>query len=79
MRDVSISEFRAKCCAIIETVRNTGQSIQITRFGEPLAVIVPLSIKKHPANWLGRMAGTAEITGDIVGPTGNESDWEAAI
>jgi hypothetical protein len=42
-----------------------------------VAEVVPPSPGERPKNWLGCMAGTAEIVGDIVGPTGSERDWEA--
>ena len=77
MKEVAISEFKAKCLGILEQVRKTRKPIRVTRFGEPVAEVIPPSPKKRPANWLGCMAGTAEIVGDIVGPTGSESDWEA--
>jgi len=38
---IAISEFRAKCYAILEQVRKTRQPIRVTRFGKPLAQIVP--------------------------------------
>ena len=78
MKEVAISEFKAKCLGILEQVRKTRTPIRITRFGVPVAEIVPPSPGKRPANWLGCMAGTARIIGDIVGPTGSEDDWEAS-
>jgi prevent-host-death family protein len=42
MKEIGFSEFRVKCSAILEQVRKTGQSIRVTRLGEPLAEIVPL-------------------------------------
>jgi prevent-host-death family protein len=79
MKEVAISEFKAKCLGILEQVRKTRKPIRVTRFGEPVAEVVPPSPKKRPANWLGCMAGTGRIVGDIVGPTGSESDWEASL
>ncbi len=32
---------------------------------------------KPPASWLGDMAGTGRIEGDIVAPAAEETDWEA--
>ncbi len=78
MKEVPISEFKANCFRILKQVRKTRKPIRITRFGKPIAEIVPTFSAKRPANWLGCMAGTARIIGDIVGPTGDESDWEAA-
>jgi len=77
MKEIAISEFKAKCLGILEQVRKTRKPIRVTRFGEPVAEVVPPSPRKRPQNWLGCMAGTAEIIGDIVGPVGSESDWEA--
>ena len=79
MKEVGIAEFRVKCCAILNQVHKTRRPIRVTRYGAPLAEIVPAvgKKKKRPANWLGGMAGTVKIVGDIVGPTGSISDWEA--
>jgi prevent-host-death family protein len=75
MKEIGISEFRLKCCAVLERVRKTRQPIRVTRYGAPLAEIVPpLSAKRRR---LGGMAGTARIIGDIVGPTGSLDDWKA--
>ncbi len=78
MKEVAISKFKAKCLGILEQVRKTRQPIRVTRSGKPLAEVVPVSTGKRPANWLGCMAGTIRIVGDIVGPTGSENDWEAS-
>jgi prevent-host-death family protein len=47
MKEIRFSEFRARYSAIIEQVRKTRQPIRVTRFGEPLAEIVPLSSAKN--------------------------------
>ena len=77
MKEIAISEFKAKCLGILEQVRKTRTPVRVTRFGVPVAEVVPPSPKKRLASWLGCMEGTARIVGDIVGPTGDESDWEA--
>ena len=77
MKEVAISEFKAKCLGILEQVRKTRKPIRVTRFGKPVAEVVPPSPEQRPKNWLGCMAGTMEIVGDIVGPTGSLDDWEA--
>ncbi len=77
MKEVAISEFKAKCLGMIEEVRKTRKPIRLTRFGKPVAEVVPTTPEEHPKSWLGCMAGTAEILGDIVGPTGSLEDWEA--
>jgi prevent-host-death family protein len=77
MKEVAVSEFKAKCLGLIEEVRKTRKPIRLTRFGKPVAEVVPPSPEKQPGTWLGCMTGTAEILGDIVGPTGSLDDWEA--
>ncbi len=77
MKEVAISEFKAKCLGILEEVRKTRKPIRVTRFGEPVAEVVPPTPKPRRKSWLGSMAGSAEIVGDIVGPTGSFDDWDA--
>ncbi len=75
MKEVAISVFKAKCLGMLEEVRKTRKPIRITRFGEPVAEVVPPSPSKKNGRQLGSMKGTAEILGDIVGPTGSFDDW----
>lgn len=77
MKEIAISEFKAKCLALLEQVRKTKEPIRVTRFGKPVAEVVPPSPTAAPADWLGSMADTMEIVGDIVSPVIEESDWEA--
>ena len=77
MDEVAISEFKAKCLALLERVRKTRQPIRVTRFGKPVAEIVPPSPTAGPGDWLGSMADSTEIVGDIVAPVIEQSDWEA--
>ena len=77
MEEIAISEFKAKCLALLEQVRKTKKPIRVTRFGKPVAEVVPPSPAAEPADWLGSMADTMEITGDIVSPVIDEGDWEA--
>ena len=77
MKEVAISEFKAKCLGILEEVRKTRKPIRITRFGEPVAEVVPSTAEKNKGRKLGGMAGTMKIVGDIIGPTGSLNDWDA--
>ena len=78
MKEVAISVFKAKCLGILEEVRKTRQPIRVTRFGKPVAEVVPPSPAKPTGRRLGTMIGTGKILGDIVGPTGSWDDWEAS-
>ena len=77
MQEIAISKFKATCLSVLENVRKTGKPILVTRFGKPVAEIVPPPLPKRPANWLGDMAGTAEILGDIISPATDEDEWDA--
>jgi prevent-host-death family protein len=78
VKEISISELKAKCFGILEGVRKTRKPIRVTRFGKPFVDIFPIQPKKHSQKRrLGRMAGSAEIVGDIVGPTGSLNDWDS--
>jgi prevent-host-death family protein len=77
MRQLAISKFKATCLGVLEEVKKTRQPVLITRFGEPVAEVVPPSGPPRPAGWLGSMAGTGEILGDIVSPATDPGDWNA--
>ena len=71
-----ISKFKATCLAALERVRRTGRPLRVTRFGSPIADIVPPAPEAPSREWLGSMRGTATIEGDIVGPTGDLGPWD---
>ena len=76
MEQIAISKFKARCLAILEHVRRTRKPVLITRFGEPVAEVVPPPVTPRPKSWLGSMANTGRIQGDLVAPASDESDWE---
>ena len=77
MQELAISKFKATCLAVLEEVRKTGTPVLITRFGKPVAEIVPPTPPRRPDDWLGSMASSGRIVGDIVSPAAEEDDWEA--
>jgi antitoxin (DNA-binding transcriptional repressor) of toxin-antitoxin stability system len=77
METMAISKFKATCLAALERVYRTGEPLRITRFGKPIADIVPPAVERSRKDWLGSMSGTFEIKGDIVGPTSDLVKWDA--
>lgn len=77
MEEIAISKFKATCLAVLERVRRTRKPVLITRFGEPVAEVVPPSAPVRPERWLGALRSTGRIRGDIVGPAASEKDWDA--
>jgi prevent-host-death family protein len=76
MEEIAISKFKATCLAVLERVRKTGKPVLVTRFGQPVAQLVPPPAQERPTRELGALRGTARITGDIVSPASDEDDWE---
>ena len=72
-----ISKFKATCLAAIERVRRTGRPLRVTRFGKPVADIVPPSPERPAPRWLGSLRGTARIVGDITVPSSKLVRWES--
>lgn len=76
MREIAISEFKAKCLAIVEEVNKTKHPVQITKFGKVVAELGPPKPKPAPADWMGSMKGEVKILGDIISPASDPEDWE---
>ncbi len=76
VESIAISRFKARCLAILEEVRRTGEPVLVTRRGEPVAEIVPARAA-GPRRWLGEATGSGRIVGDIVSPIASAPEWEA--
>jgi prevent-host-death family protein len=76
MEEVPISKFKAKCLALLEQVRKTKKPIRITRYGKPVAEVVPSSSAQDRSAWIGSMKDSMEILGDIISPAADEDEWE---
>jgi len=77
MDEIAISKFKATCLAVLDRVRRTRKPVIVTRFGQPIAEIAPPPPPRRSADWIGSLAGTATIRGDIVEPAAGEGHWEA--
>ena len=73
--NVSASEFKAKCLALIDRVHETGESITITKRGRVVARLVSESGAERP--WLLLREGRARWIGDPFAPVVAESDVDA--
>jgi antitoxin (DNA-binding transcriptional repressor) of toxin-antitoxin stability system len=58
-------------------VKRTGRPVLVTRFGKAVAEVVPPRAAEPEGGWIGCMEGRAEITGDVVSPVVNPSEWQA--
>jgi prevent-host-death family protein len=76
MEEIAISEFKAKCLAVLERVRKTKKPVCITRHGTPVAEVIPPSSVQERSAWIGSMKDSVEILGDIISPANEENEWE---
>ena len=74
MKEIAISEFKAKCLAILDEVQKTKQPIRVTRRGLPIAEVSPPA-PTNSRDWIGSMK-EMKIFGDIISPANDEDDWE---
>jgi prevent-host-death family protein len=72
-REIPAGDFKARCLALMEEVRDRGGEYIITKRGEPVAKLVPVRREQRPL--LGSMKGTVTVLGDIVSPLGEP--WDA--
>ena len=73
MRTMKASEFKAKCLKLMDEVAATGESIVVTKNGQPISRLVPY--RELPATLSGATRGTIKIVGDILEPI--DVEWEA--
>lgn len=76
MATLTATEFKAKCLAVLDEVKATGESVTITKRGKPVAQITPLAVadQEYPQH---RLRGTMKIVGDIISPAVPPEDWDA--
>ena len=76
MEEIQISKFKATCLAVLERVGKTRAPVLVTRFGKPVAQIVPPPPAAAEQGWLGGMRERTKIVGDIVSPASDPADWD---
>jgi len=74
VKEIAAGQFKARCLAIMDQVRATGEPLLITKHGKPVAKLIP--VESQADDIFGYMAGKVKITGDIVGPVTPPKDWE---
>jgi prevent-host-death family protein len=77
VREIAISQFKAKCLSLLEQVNKTKTPLRVTRHGKAIADVFPPSIDSAERDWIGSMSSCIEITGDIVSPVIDTREIEA--
>lgn len=69
-----VSEFKAKCIAVLKEVQRTREPLVITLRGKPLATVQPAEIR-GPGKRLGGLKGQMTFPHDLV-KIDTTADWE---
>jgi len=75
MEEISISQFKATCLAILARVKRTHKPILVLRKGEPIAQVLPPP-SSMPQSWLGSLSDSGQILGNIIDPVSPSEEWE---
>ncbi len=70
-RTVSAADFKARCLALLDEVRETSETLVVTKRGKPVAKVVAIEDETR-----GRpLRGSVRVKGDVVAPIGEP--WDA--
>jgi prevent-host-death family protein len=70
---IAAGEFRTVCLKLMDEVKRTGEEIVITKHGQPVAKLVPVTDTRRQT--FGLLSDQTVIYGDLVEAIGEE--WEA--
>jgi prevent-host-death family protein len=73
MKTMPVSEFQAKCIAVLKQVQRSREPLVITLRGKPLAIVRP--VEPPGGKRLGGLKGRMTIHGDLVN-VDTARDWE---
>ena len=62
---VNVTEFKAKCLALLDGIEKSGGTITITKRGRPLARVGPVAPSGWPSSE-GKLAGKLPISDDLL-------------
>ena len=74
---MAISKFKAKCLAVLQRVKRTGKPVLVTRFGKPIAEVVP-AVRAGPRLTRGSAPSSLEAASSATScrQMVDEKDWE---
>ena len=74
MKTMLVSEFKAKCIAVLKEVQRTREPLVVTLRGKPLVTVQPVE-PRGPGKRLGGLKGQMTIRHDLV-KIDTTADWE---
>ncbi len=73
MLEIAVGKFKAQCLALIDHVAQSHETIIITKYGRPMAKVLPIDPEKDLIEK--PLKNAATYVGDIVTPI--DEKWEA--
>lgn len=74
IKTVAAAEFKAHCLALLEEVRQTRESLVVTRHGKPVAEIFPYVHRSTQAE--NPLKDSVLFQGDLISPL--DEQWDSA-
>ena len=75
-RVVSVTEFKAKCLALLDEIDHQGGTITVTKRGRPMAMVGPVRRRRLWKSSEGLWAGKVDISEEQLTAAKSEL-WEA--
>src|SRR5262245_45990421 len=75
VREVAASDLKNSWHTFLESVEVGREEVVITRYGKPIARLIPVEEGAAGPGIVGFLAGTVTVVGDLVAPVGEA--WSA--
>lgn len=76
LRTMPAGEFKTRCLSLMDTVRDTGEEIIITKHGHPVARLAPIYGAGEVPELYGSCHGEITVHGDIVAALPLDESWK---
>jgi len=74
-RVVTVTEFKAKCLALLDEIDHQGGTVTVTKRGRPMAMVGPVKRRRLWNSPEGMWAGKVHIAAELLTADRSES-WE---
>ena len=73
MKKMPAGAFKVHCLAIMDEVQAKRETVIITKYGKPVAKLVP--VKEDTDEIYNFLAGKGSVAGDVVSPARSSEEW----
>ena len=75
MKRMAAGSFKSTCLAVMDEVHAKCETVIITKYGKPVAKLVPVNAEKDEIYDF--LAGKGVIVGDLIAPALSPEEWGA--